>query len=211
MFVLGLTGGVAMGKSTAAAVFRSLGVPVLDSDREVHRLFAPGGGAVDRIEAAFPGCLTGEGAVDRKRLGARVFDDAAALARLEGIVHPLVQSVQRGWLARQARFGERLVVLDIPLLLEGGGERRMDAVAIVSAPAAVQAQRALRRPGMTPERLAAIRIRQMTDVEKRKHADFVIPTGLGRPRSVRCIEDVVAAALERPCRAWPRRWPLVQL
>ena len=146
MFILGLTGSIAMGKSTASRALRSLGVPVFDADAAVHRLLAPGGGAVAAIRRAFPDCLSADGGVDRQALGGRVFDDPAALARLEAILHPMVQLAQRRFLARCAGARRPLVVLDVPLLYETGGERRVDAVAVVSAPPLVQAQR-LRRAG----------------------------------------------------------------
>ncbi len=162
MFVLGLTGSIAMGKSTAAATFRALTVPVFDADRAVHRLLAPGGAAVAAVAAAFPGCAR-DGAIDRRALGRLAFAEPAALARLEAILHPKVRSLERRFLARCAAARRPLVVLDIPLLLETGGERLVDAVAVTSAPPAVQAQRVLGRPGMTAERLAAIRARQLPD------------------------------------------------
>lgn len=205
MFVLGLTGGIAMGKSTAAAIFCSFGVPVFDADAAVHELFAPGGAAVAPVSAAFPGCLSPAGGIDRKALGARVFDDPGQLARLEALVHPLVQAAQRRFLARCAAAGRPLVVLDIPLLYETGAERRVDAVVVVSAPEFLQAQR-VRRRGLTPERLAAVRARQMPDAEKRRRADFVIPSGLERRRAIAAVATVLNRVRGRPGRAWPARW-----
>ena len=202
MVLLGLTGGIAMGKSTASAAFRSFGLPVFDADAAVHELFAPGGAAVAPIEAAFPGCLDARGGIDRAALGRVVFDRPDRLAALEAIVHPLVRAAEMRFLGRCCAAGERLVVLDIPLLFETGAEARVDAVAVVSAPAFVQAQRVLRRPGMSSERLAAIRRRQTPDADKRRRADFVIPTGLGRRRSVRAIARIVDALRQRPGRAW---------
>jgi len=207
MFILGLTGSIAMGKSTASRAFRSLGVPVFDADAAVHRLLAPGGGAVAAIGAAFPDCLGPAGGVDRQRLGRRAFDDPAALARLEAILHPMVQSAQRRFLARCAGARCPLVVLDVPLLYETGGDRRVDAVAVVSAPPPVQTQRLRRRPGMSPARLAAIRARQMADAEKRRRADFVIPTGLERRRSLVAVAQIVDRVRQRPGTRWPRTWP----
>ncbi len=198
MIVLGLTGSIAMGKSTAAAMFRHLGVPVWDADRVVHALFARGGRAVATVEAAFPGVVAA-GRVDREKLAARVFADAHALARLERIVHPLVYADQRRFLARERRARRRLVVLDVPLLFESGGDRVCDKVAVVSAPALVQRQRLRQRPGMDEARIDAVLARQMPDAEKRRRADFVIPTGLGRACSLRAIARIVAA-LSR-CRA----------
>jgi dephospho-CoA kinase len=173
-FVLGLTGSVGMGKSTVAGMFEDLGVPVFDADAVVHRLEGPGGALVAQVEAAFPG-TTGPEGVDRRRLGALVFDDPAALARLEAIVHPAVRAARRQFLLEHA--GAKLVVLDIPLLFEKGGAEEVDAVLVVSAPPEVQRERVLSRPGMTPERFAEILARQMPDAEKRARADHVIDTG----------------------------------
>ncbi len=198
MIVLGLTGSIAMGKSTAAGMFRRLGVPVWDADQVVHALFAWGGAAVGAVGAAFPGVVS-NGAVDRGALGARVFGDAAALARLERIVHPLVYADQHRFLARARRARRPIVVLDVPLLFESGGERACDAVAVVSAPALVQRQRLRQRPGMAEARIDAVLARQMPDAEKRRRADFVIPTGLGRACSMRAIAGIVATLSRRTC------------
>jgi dephospho-CoA kinase len=209
MFVLGLTGSIGMGKSAASAGFRCFGIPVFDSDAAVHALFAPGGDAVAAVTAAFPGCLDAAGGIDRGALGRKVFEEPAQLACLEAIVHPLVRVAQRRFLARCGAAGRRLVVLDVPLLYETGGERRVDAVAVVSARAMVQAQRVLRRPGMSAERLAAILRRQLPDAEKRRRADFVIRTDLDHRRAKVQIAGVIDAARTRPARAWPQRWPLM--
>jgi dephospho-CoA kinase len=205
VIVLGLTGSIAMGKSTAAETFRSFGVPVFDADAAVHRLLGRGGAGVAPVGAAFPECV-GEQSVDRQRLGRLVFADPAALARLETILHPLVRTERDRFLARCRARGEKLAVLDIPLLYETGGERLLDAVAVVTAPTFLQGQRVLRRPGMTPARLAAIRARQLPDPEKRRRADFVIPTGLERRRAVQAIaaivdrlRDPISAERERAC------------
>lgn len=192
MVIVGLTGGIAMGKSTAAGIFHSFDVPVWDADAEVHRLFRPGGAAVAPVAAAFEDVRDQVGGIDRVALGRRVLGDANALTRLENIVHPLVRLGEQRFLAFWRRHGCRLVVLDIPLLFETGAERRMDAVAVVSAPAHVQAQRVLRRPGMTPERLTSIRSRQMPDHEKRRRADFVLPSGLGRRATVLAVAALVS-------------------
>jgi dephospho-CoA kinase len=173
-FVLGLTGSVGMGKSTVAAMFETLGVPVFDADAVVRRLQGPGGSLVDEIEAAFPG-TTGPRGVDREALGAAVFDDPAALARLEAIVHPAVHVARRDFLHEHA--DAKLIVFDIPLLFEKGGAEEVDAVAVVSAPPEVQRARVLDRPGMTPERFASILALQLPDAEKRARADYVIDTG----------------------------------
>lgn len=190
MIVLGLTGGIGMGKSTAAATFRRLGVPVFDADATVHRLQGRGGRAVGPIGAAFPGTVA-EGRVDREALRRAVFGNDAAMRRLEGIVWPLVRMEEQRFRARARRAGRRLVVLDIPLLFETGGQGRVDGVVVVSAPAAVQRQRVLRRRGMTDERLAAIRARQMPDREKRRRADHVVHTGLSRHFAQAAIRRLV--------------------
>jgi dephospho-CoA kinase len=208
MFVLGLTGSIGMGKSTASQTFRSFGVPVFEADLAVHAVFAPGGAAVAPVGAAFPGCADPAGGIDRGALGRRVFGDPAALALLEAIVHPLVRRAERAFLERCAAARQPVAVLDIPLLYETGGERLVDAVAVVSAPGYLQAQRVLRREGMSPERLAAIRGRQTPDVEKRRRADFVIPTGLDRRRSVRAIARIIDTVRGRQGTRWPRAWPV---
>lgn len=190
MKILGLTGSIGMGKSTAAAMLRRLGVPVHDADATVHRLFAKGGKAVAAVGAEFPGVVR-DGAIDRPELGRRVFGDKAALKRLEAIVHPLVRAAETEFLERHARRRVSLVALDIPLLFETGGERRCDKVAVVTCPAFLQAQRVLKRPGMTAERLDAIRRQQMPDAQKRRRADFVIPTGLGRRATLRGLKRAV--------------------
>ena len=190
MYVLGLTGSIGMGKSSAAAVFRRLGVPVHDADAAVHRLIGRGGQAVEAVEAAFPGVVQ-DGAVDRQRLGAHVFEDPAALARLEAILHPLVRRSARAFLARQTRQRRAVVVLDIPLLYETGGEALCDGVVVVSAPARIQAARVLRRPGMTPEKFRSILSNQMSDREKRRRADFVVSTGRTKRDTLRQIVRIV--------------------
>jgi dephospho-CoA kinase len=205
VFVLGLTGSIAMGKSTAAQGFRALEVPVFDADATVHRLLGPGGAAVTPVAEAFPDCCR-DGAIDRRQLGRLAFGDASALARLEAILHPLVRDAERRFLSQAAAARRPLVVLDIPLLFETGAERRVDAVAVVSAPAFLQRQRALRRAGMTGARLAAIRARQLPDADKRRRADFVIATGLERRRALAAIAAVVDALRGWPSHAWPRRW-----
>jgi dephospho-CoA kinase len=208
MFVLGLTGSIGMGKSTASQTFRSFGVPVFEADLAVHALLAPGGAAVAPVGPAFPGCADPAGGIDRGALGRRVFGDAAALALLEAIVHPLVRRAERAFLERCAAARQPVAVLDIPLLYETDGERLVDAVAVVSAPGYLQAQRVLRREGMSPERLAAIRGRQTPDVEKRRRADFVIPTGLDRRRSARAIARIIDRVRGRRGTRWPRAWPV---
>lgn len=173
-FILGLTGSIGMGKSAVAAMFAGLDVPVFDADAAVHALQGPGGALVADIEAAFPG-TTGPGGVDRQKLGAAVLGDPARLAVLEGIVHPAVAGMRAGFLAEHA--GKPLVVFDIPLLYEKGGWQTVDAVLVVSAPAEVQRERVLARPGMTAEKFAQILALQVPDADKRERADFVIDTG----------------------------------
>ncbi len=204
MIILGLTGSIGMGKSTAAAMLRRLGVPVHDSDAVVHRLLGRGGRAVARVEAAFPGVVT-DGAVDRAALGKRVFGDAAALRRLEGILHPMVGAEKGHFLRRWAGRRVRVVALDVPLLFETGGDRRCDATILVTASAFVQAGRVLRRPGMTPERLAEIRAKQMADGEKRRRADFIVMTGNGFNSTLRRLTRIVRLMEHRTGRHWPPR------
>jgi dephospho-CoA kinase len=189
MIVLGLTGSIGMGKSTAARMFADEGVPVHDSDEAVHRLYA--GAAVPMVEAAFPGTVV-DGAVDRGRLAQKVLGDAAALKRLEAIVHPLVRADADVFVERHRAAGAALVVLDIPLLFETGGRDRVDKVVVVSAPAAIQRERVLRRPGMSEEKLASILARQVPDEEKRRQADFVIDTGDGFDRTRAAVKKIVA-------------------
>lgn len=171
---LGLTGSIGMGKSTVAAMFVDLGVPVFDADAVVHRLQGPGGELVMAIELAFPG-TTGTGGVDRAILGAAVLGDDTATRRLEAIVHPAVGRERTAFIATHA--GAPLLVFDVPLLFETGGESRVDAVAVVSAPAELQRARVLARPGMSEGRFEAILARQMPDPEKRARADHLIDTG----------------------------------
>lgn len=190
MWVLGLTGSIGMGKSATAQMFRALGVPVHDADASVHALYR--GAAVAPVEAAFPG-VARDGVIDRAALGARVLGDAEAMKRLEAIVHPLVRNAEREFLAAARNKGAHLVVLDIPLLYETGGEKRCDGVAVVSAPAAVQRERVLARPGMDEARFAAILARQLPDVEKRARAHFVIDSGAGFAFAQRQVDDIIRA------------------
>jgi dephospho-CoA kinase len=176
MIKLGLTGSIGMGKSATARMFADEGVPVYDADAAVHELYGPGGAAVAPVEAAFPG-VASEGFVDRALLGQRVLNDPEALKRLETIVHPLVGRHRLDFFSQAA--AAPVLVLDIPLLFETGGEKAVDAVAVVSAPAGVQRTRVLERPGMSAEKLQAILARQVPDAEKRARADFVIDTSQG--------------------------------
>lgn len=201
MFILGLTGSIGMGKSETAKMFQRLGVPVYDADAAVHRLYAQGGGAVSAVGTLFPGSVK-EGAVDRQALGAMVLGDDTKLRSLEAIVHPLVAAARQAWLEEQADKGEPLVVLDIPLLYESGGEKYVDAVLIVSAPAELQRARVMARPGMTEERFAAILAKQMSDADKRARADFVIATDLGLEHAFHEVEALVRALKKREGAVW---------
>lgn len=188
MIVLGLTGSIGMGKSTTAKMFAGEGVPVHDSDEAVHRLYA--GPAVSLIEAAFPGTVVG-GAVDRAKLAAQVLGKPEALKRLEVIVHPLVRADADAFVARHRAAGTPVVLLDIPLLFETGGRGRVDKVVVVSAPAQVQRERVLSRPGMTVEKFEAILARQVPDTEKRRLADYVIDTGNGMEPTLAAVRAIV--------------------
>jgi dephospho-CoA kinase len=197
MFIIGLTGSLGMGKSTAARLFAEQGVPVHDADAVVHRLYE--GEAAGAVETAFPGATSG-GKVDRNKLAALVLDDPAALKKLEAIVHPLVRAAERALLAGAEARGENLAVLDIPLLFETGSDQRVDAVVVVSAPPELQRSRVLARPGMTMEKLDAILGKQMPDAEKRRRADFVVDTSGSfdvTRAQVRAILDAVATMPKR--------------
>jgi dephospho-CoA kinase len=190
MRIIGLTGGMGMGKSTAAAAFRRAGIPVFDADATVHALQARGGQAVGAIEHAFPGTVR-HGAVDRRGLRRAVLGDPEALDRLEAIVHPLVREAERAFVARARRRGARAVVLDIPLLFETGADARVDRVVVVSAPRDVQAARLRKRRAMSERQIAAVLARQMPDREKRRRADVVVPTGLSRHHAQRVVRRAI--------------------
>jgi len=197
MFILGLTGSVGMGKSTTAQFFAEAGIPVHDADAAVHRAYE--GEAVAAIEAAFPG-TSAAGKIDRAKLAARVLGDVAALKKLEAIVHPLVRLAEERFLAEAERAGAPVVVLDIPLLLETGGDRRVDAVVVASAPEDVQRARVLARSNMSAAKLDAILAKQMPDAEKRRRADFVVDTSQGFDAAraqVRAILDALATMPKR--------------
>ncbi len=194
MRVIGLTGGIGMGKSTAAGVFRRARLPVFDADAEVHRLQADGGAALPAIAAAFPGTVCERGgrlALDRAALRDAVIGDTVALRRLERILHPMVRAAEAAFLARARRARARAAVLDIPLLLETGGDRRVDTVLVVSAPRAVQVRRVARRRQMTAEQSAAVIARQIPDAEKRRRADVVVRTGLSRRHAQRAVRRFI--------------------
>jgi dephospho-CoA kinase len=190
MITIGLTGSIGMGKSATAAMFAEEGAPVYDADAEVHKLQGKGGGAVAAIGAAFPGVVK-DGVVDRQVLGERVFADAEALNRLNAIIYPMLGTGRAAFFADAEARGCDMVVLDIPKLFETGGEARMDAVVVVSAPAAVQRERVLARPGYTEARLDGILANQMPDAEKRARADFVIDTSQGFDHARKQVREVM--------------------
>jgi dephospho-CoA kinase len=191
MILLGLTGSIGMGKSTTAAMFAAEGVPVYDADAEVHAAYARGGVAVAPIDAAFPGVVV-DGAVERAKLSARVVGDPEALKRLETVVHPLLGGRRAAFFADATARGADIVVLDIPLLFETGGEANMDAVAVVSAPPHIQRERVLAREGMDEAKLDAILARQMADADKRARAHFVIDTSKGLESAREQVKAVLA-------------------
>ena len=193
MVILGLTGSIGMGKSTAADMFRRLAIPVHDADATVHQLLKKGGGAVAGVGQAFPSVMA-DGEIDRGKLAEVVFGDAKALHRLEMLMHPEVRKRQEKFLQRARMQRQSLVVLDIPLLFETGGAARCDAVVVASAPAHLQRRRVMSRPGMTGERYQSILARQMPDHEKRRRADFIVPTGLGRAFSFQRVREIVESA-----------------
>ncbi len=189
MIVVGLTGSIGMGKSTTAKMFAEAGVPVHDSDETVHRLYS--GKAAPLVEAAFPG-TTQAGVVDRAGLAERVLGDAAALKKLEAIVHPLVRADADAFLARHRAAGAPLAVLDIPLLFETGGRDRVDKVVVVTAAPEIQRARVLARPGMSEAKFAAILAKQVPDADKRRQADFVVDTGQGFDAARSAVETIIA-------------------
>jgi dephospho-CoA kinase len=186
MKIIGLTGGIGMGKSTAAASFRRARIPVFDADLTVHRLQAKGGRAVNAIEAAFPG-TTRQGAVDRTALRQAVLADRSALTKLEHILHPMVEAEEKAFVSRSRRAGKPAVVLDIPLLFETKGDKRVDTVVVVSAPLAIQIHRVGLRRRMSKADIAAVIARQMPDREKRRRADLIVQTGLSRNHTLRIL------------------------
>jgi dephospho-CoA kinase len=194
-FVLCLTGSLGMGKSATAKMFADAGVPVHDSDAVVHALYE--GEAVAAIEAAFPG-TTASGKVDRAKLAAMVINDKAALKRLEAIVHPLVGAARDKFLADAQSSGTPVVLLDIPLLFEIGGEARCNAVVVVSAPADMQRTRAFERPGMTEEKFGALLAKQVPDAEKRRLADFIVDTSVGFDHARAQVRDILSAIANMP-------------
>lgn len=196
-FILGLTGSIGMGKSSTSAMFRARGIPVHDADAAVHGLYR--GRAVEPIEAAFPGVVQAD-AIDRARLSAAVLGKPEALRALEAIIHPLVREEERAFLTRCRASGAEIAILDVPLLLETGGETRCDAVVVITAPAEVQRARVLGRPEMTPEKFAAILARQMPDAEKRRRAHFLVDTSRGLLAAERQVGSILVALAGRPGR-----------
>ncbi|MEZ5783528.1 MAG: dephospho-CoA kinase [Rhizobiaceae bacterium] len=193
MIVLGLTGSIGMGKSTTAQMFRELGVPVHDSDEAVHRLYA--GEAAPLVEAAFPGTVR-DGRVNRDELARQVLGNPEALKVLQGIVHPLVRADATAFLKSHREAGTPVIVLDIPLLFETGGEGRVDKIVVVTAPATVQRERVLARPGMTEEKFQAIRDKQLPDDQKRQRADFVIDTGSGMEPARQAVAELIESLVD---------------
>ena len=191
MILLGLTGSIGMGKSTTAAMFREAGVPVYDADAAVHAAYAKGGACVEPLGATFPGVVR-DGAVDREALRQAVLGKPEVMQRLNSIVHPIIGALRTSFFEDAAAAGADLVVMDIPLLYETGGEARMDAVAVVTATPEIQRERVLQREGMSPERLDAILAQQMPDAEKRARADFVIDTGHGLEPVRRQVAEIIA-------------------
>ncbi len=206
MLIIGLTGSIGMGKSTAAARMRVLGVPVCDADSIVHKLYKAGGAAVAPIDAAFPGLMSEEGGIDRQKLAAALLADPKAYARLEAIVHPLVLETECRFLQEKAAKGADKIVLEIPLLFETGGDKRVDVTIVVSAPADIQRRRVLDRPGMTEEKLDQILSRQMPDEEKRRRADFVVDTSRSIPETEAQIDRIMAQLSGRTGTAFAKYW-----
>ena len=194
MIIVGLTGSIGMGKSTTSAMFQAEGVPVYDADAAVHALYAKGGAAVAPVEAAFPGVMV-DGAIDRAKLSAQVVGKPEALKRLEAVVHPLVGESRKVFFEAAAAVNAPLVILDIPLLFETGGERNVAAVIVVSAPEAVQRERVMARADMTAEKLDAILARQLPDAEKRARADIVIDTSKGLDSAREQVRAAIAKLL----------------
>lgn len=194
MIIVGLTGSIGMGKSTTSTMFQAEGVPVYDADAAVHALYAKGGAAVAPVEAAFPGVVV-DGAIDRAKLSAHVVGNPEALKRLETIVHPLVGESRKVFFEAALEASAPLVILDIPLLFETGGERNVAAVIVVSAPEAIQRERVMARPDMTAEKLDAILARQLPDAEKRARADIVIDTSKGLDSAREQVRAAIAKLL----------------
>lgn len=206
MFVLGLTGSIAMGKTWGAKCFRHFGVPVHDADACVHNLLGPGGAAVAVVAAAFPGVMAAHGGIDRLKLADQVFGDLSALDTLEAMLHPLVRRQQRRFLAAQARRRAALAVLDVPLLYETQGRAKVDAVVVMSAPKFLQRRRALRRSGMSEQKFNVIVARQMPDEIKRRVAEYGVMTNGPRGQSLRQIAAIVKETRTLRGEVWNPGW-----
>lgn len=202
VFILGLTGSIGMGKSATSAMFRRAGIPVYDADAAVHQAYGKGGAAVTPIAEAF-GDVVKNGAIDRTALAAKVLGKPGELRRLEAIIHPIVGAMQRRFLRHAAHRRRRLVVLDIPLLMEGRGESRTDAVAVVSAPFFIQKQRVLARPNMTLQKFENIYRQQVPDRIKRARADFIILSSRGRRPAWLAVQNIIRITKNRPGHVWP--------
>jgi dephospho-CoA kinase len=197
MIKLALTGSIGMGKSATAAMFAARGIPVYDADASVHSVYAPGGAAVAPLEAAFPGVTNAQGGIDRAKLRAQVLDKPDAMKRLEQIVHPIVGGLQLAFLQKAMEDGHDIVVLDIPLLFETGGDKRADVILVVSAPADVQRARVLARGQMTEAEFEAIVARQVPDAIKREKADFIIDTSLGFAHAEESVDEILSQLRHR--------------
>ncbi|HEX4890378.1 MAG TPA: dephospho-CoA kinase [Alphaproteobacteria bacterium] len=204
MVIVGLTGSIGMGKSETAKMFRRLGIAVYDADAAVHGIYAPGGSAVAPIEEAFPG-VTGPNGVDRDALAKRVLNDPAALKKLESIVHPLVGLEQQKFLAQAAAEKAEMIVIDVPLLYETGGQKRVDCVVLVSAPYELQRERVLARPGMSEEKFQSILAKQVPDAQKREQADYIIDSSKGLEAAMAQVEALIPLLRKVPARAWAQR------
>ncbi len=204
MVIVGLTGSIGMGKSETAKMFRRLGIAVYDADAAVHGIYAPGGSAVAPIEEAFPG-VTGPNGVDRDALAKRVLNDPAALKKLESIVHPLVGLEQQKFLAQAAAEKAEMIVIDVPLLYETGGQKRVDCVVLVSAPYELQRERVLERPGMSEEKFQSILAKQVPDAQKREQADYIIDSSKGLEAAMAQVEALIPLLRKVPARAWAQR------
>ena len=204
MLIVGLTGSIGMGKSTAAAHLHARGLPVFDADAEVHRLYA-GGKAVELVERAFPGTTTG-GVIDRAKLSAALLAQPQRFGELEAIVHPLVREAERAFLRDAKERGIEIAVLEIPLLFETGADKLVDVSVVVSAKPQVQRERLLKRPGLTKEKLDKLLGRQLPDAEKRRRADFVVDTSLDIETSRAALDAIIAALRGRHAEAYARHW-----
>ena len=206
MLIIGLTGSIGMGKSTAASRIRALGVSVIDADSIVHKLYKTGGAAVGPISAAFPGTIAEDGGIDRQKLAAALLADPSAYAKLEAIVHPLVLQTERDQIHAKAAKGAEKIVLEIPLLFETGGDKRVDVTIVVSAPLEIQRSRVLERPGMTTEKFEQILSRQTPDEEKRRRADFVVDTSRSIPETEAQIDRIISQLSGRTGMAFAKHW-----